>query len=137
MTNGLEFQLLLVCWCELDSWNGNDSYKRVSYLISIGEGEELGEVEDDGHQEEGEGVAQASLRAQAELKAMDCLLKIRNWMWRRLGLAIYLSCVESWTGEDLLASDAFFYPLLYIRPGDNQMVLEAILGLCVHLLLYW
>ena len=54
-----------------------------------------------------------------------------------LGLAIYLSCIESWTGEDLLTSDTFFYPLLYIRPGDNQMVLEAILGLCAHLLLYW
>ena len=54
-----------------------------------------------------------------------------------LGLEIYLGCVESWTGEDLLTSDTFFYPLLYIRPGDNQMVLEAILGLCVHLLLYW
>ena len=47
----------------------------VSYFISIGEGEELWEVEDDGHEEEGEGVAQPRLRAQAELKAMDRLLK--------------------------------------------------------------
>ena len=52
--------------------------KTVSYFISVGEGEELGEVEDDGHQEEGEGVAEASLGAQAELKAVDCALELGN-----------------------------------------------------------
>ena len=51
-----------------------------------------------------------------------------------LGLTIYLGRVESRTGEDLLTSNTFLYPLLYIRPGNDQIVLDAI---CVYLLLYW
>ena len=71
MINGPNF--LIVCSCELNWSKGPD--KSASYFISIGEGEELREVEDDGHEEEGEGVAQPRLRAQTELKAMDRLLK--------------------------------------------------------------
>ena len=43
----------------LNDANGSD--KSAAYFISICEGEELREVEDDGHEEEGEGVAQACL----------------------------------------------------------------------------
>ena len=43
--NGSELKLLVVCWCELDSWNlnadANGSDKSASYFISICEGEEL------------------------------------------------------------------------------------------------
>ena len=116
MINGPNF--LIVCICELDRRsNGGESGSdtSVSYFISIGEGEELWEVEDDGHEEEGEGVAQPRLGAQAELKAMDRLLKLPI-NWRSSDWQIHLGCVESWTGEHLLTSNTLIYALLYIRP---------------------
>ena len=95
-------------WC-------NSYDKSVPYFISIGEGEELWEVEDDGHEEEGEGVAQPRLGAEAELKAMDRLLKLPIY-WTSSDWQIHLGCVESWTGEHLLTSNTLIYALLYIRP---------------------
>ena len=46
--------------------------KTVSYFVSVGECEELSEVEDDGEEEEDEGVGQPGLGAEAELEAVDC-----------------------------------------------------------------
>jgi hypothetical protein len=51
---------------------------RLSHLIFVRECEELREVEDDGHQEERERVAQPCLGAQTELKAVNGLLDTRN-----------------------------------------------------------
>ena len=47
-------------------------------LISICQGEKFWEVEDDRHEEEGEGVAKASLRTQAELKTVNRFLKFKT-----------------------------------------------------------
>ena len=41
------------------------------HLIPVGECEELSEVEDDGEEEEDEGVGQPGLGAEAELEAVD------------------------------------------------------------------
>ena len=54
--------------------------KTVSYFVSVGEGEELREIEDDGHQEKGESVTKPRLRAETELKAMDRLLQITKFL---------------------------------------------------------
>ena len=45
------------------------------HLVPVGEGEELCQVEDDGEEEEEQGVAEAGLRAEAGLEAVDRVLK--------------------------------------------------------------
>ena len=87
-------------------------------LISICQGEKLWEVEDDRHEEEGEGVAKSRLRTQAELKTVNRFLKSKTiyppvlvrWI-------LYLRRVERWAGERLLACDTLLDALLDIRPG--------------------
>ena len=111
--------------------------KTVSYFISVGECEKLREIEDDRHQEKGESVTKPRLRAETELKAMDRLLQIT--ILEKFKLDIYLGCVERWTGERLLTSNAFINALLHIRPGDGMVLIptQVMMSICVHLLLYW
>ena len=66
---------------------------------------------------------------------MDRLLQIT--ILEKFKLDIYLGCVERWTGERLLTSNAFINALLHIRPEDGMLLIPVMMRICVHLLLYW